>query len=164
MVSYQKIFEELTHRKINYLIAGGFAVNFHQVQRATVDLDLIVHLKEDNLILFVAMMTELGFVPRIPVKATDFIDHNIRKDWISSKNIKVFTFIKPDNPFEIIDVFMEEPISFDEMWKNRFSLSAFGCILNVVGIDDLISMKKIAGREKDDYDIRQLERIKSMGK
>lgn len=53
MVPYQKLFKLLAQHKIQYLVADGFAVNFHQVQRATVDLDLILHLETKNILAFV---------------------------------------------------------------------------------------------------------------
>ena len=48
MISYKKLFVELYENKIKYLVAGDLAVNLHQVQRATVDLDLIVHLEKSG--------------------------------------------------------------------------------------------------------------------
>lgn len=42
MVAYKDLFVALEKHKIEYLVAGGFAVNFHQVNRATADLDLIL--------------------------------------------------------------------------------------------------------------------------
>ncbi|TVQ76853.1 MAG: hypothetical protein EA369_09695 [Bradymonadales bacterium] len=158
MTPYQQVFAELEKRQIRYLVAGGFAVNFHQVQRATVDLDLIVHLQTENLLSFVSLMTDLGFVPRLPVRAIDFADSKIREEWITQKHMMVFSFVKPDNPFEIIDVFAREPMPFDELWSRHFEIQAFGLKIKVVGKSDLIAMKQGTGREKDEFDIRQLEK------
>jgi hypothetical protein len=46
MTPYKKLFLNLFEHNIRYLVAGGFAVNLHQVQRATVDIDLILDLKK----------------------------------------------------------------------------------------------------------------------
>ncbi len=159
MVPYRKIFEELEKRKIRYLVAGGFAVNFHLVQRATVDLDLIIHLKKQNVLAFTKMMTELGFVPRVPVKPEDFADKKKRQEWIKSKGAAVFSFINPRNPFETVDIFMEEPFPFDKLWKRRFEASAFGYNIKVLGKKDLILLKEKSGRAKDLFDIQQLKKI-----
>jgi hypothetical protein len=163
MHTYQKIIEGLHSYKIKYLIAGGFAVNFHQVQRATVDLDLILHLQTDNISNFILLMKSLGYVPRVPVRVEDFADPIKRKEWIDEKGMMVFTFVQPSNPFEIIDVFTEEPLPFDQLWNNRFEVDAFGGTIHILGIDDLITLKKRAGREKDEFDIRQLQKIKGLG-
>lgn len=160
MAAYQKILEELSKAQIKYLIVGGFAVNFHQVQRATVDLDLIIHLEEANVLKFTSMMKNLGYIPKVPVMPEDFANPAIRKVWIEEKNMKVFSYTLPNNPFETIDVFVEEPMPFEEMWQRRFEVNAFNCTLFVVGLEDLITMKKAAGRDKDEFDIKQLEKLK----
>lgn len=160
MIPYRKLFEALFKNKIRYLVAGGVAVNLHQVNRATVDLDLIVHLESANVKQFVKMMLALGYKPKLPVKAEDFAKKEIRKKWGEEKNMMVFSFIHPQNPFEIIDVFVEEPRPFDELERNKVEVKAFDVTIPVIGLEDLIDMKKKAGRETDLFDVQQLEKIK----
>ncbi len=160
MVPYQKVFVELQQRNIRYLVAGGFAVNFHQVQRATVDLDLIVHLEKPNVLEFVKLMNELGFVPRIPVKAEQFADPIERARWIDEKGLMVFSLMNSQHSFETIDVFVQEPSPFEELYQRRLEVKAFGSVIHVIGKEDLIQMKRIAGRDKDLFDIQQLEKKK----
>lgn len=156
MVAYKDLFVALEKYKIEYLVAGGFAVNFHQVNRATADLDLILHLKNDNVIRFNKMMKDLGYVPRVPVKADDFANKQIRKQWMEEKGMVVFSFIQPHNPLELIDIFVEEPSPYDELEKNKLVVEAFGAKIFVVGLEDLLALKKSAGRPKDLLDIELL--------
>lgn len=121
-IPYLTIFQELESRKISYLIVGGFAVNFHNVQRSTVDLDLIVQLEKNNLSSFITLMNDLGFVPCVPVDPTDFLDPDIRNIWITEKNMLVFSFRHSSNPFEIIDIFVEEPKPFVDLYRNRLEV------------------------------------------
>lgn len=160
MTPYREIFVHLAKNKIRYLVAGGFAVNFHQVQRATVDLDLIVHLEKENILAFVKMMTGLGFIPRVPVDPEQFADDKERNRWILEKGLMVFSFIHPDNSFEVVDVFAQEPEPFLDLFQRRLDVKAFGIVIPVLGKKDLIEMKKRAGREKDLFDARLLEKIK----
>lgn len=159
MVPYRKLFEELERRCIRYLVAGGFAVNFHQVQRATVDLDLILDLEQSNALAFVQMMSDLGYRPKIPVQAEDFADASLREKWIEEKGMMVFSFMHAQNLLETIDVFVREPRPFGELWDRRFEVRAFDLTIRVLGREDLITLKREAGREKDNFDIRELERI-----
>jgi len=161
MVPYRTVFEGLTKDGICYLVAGGFAVNFHQVQRATVDLDLILQIERANILKFVALMKNLGFSPRVPVRPEDFADNAVRTRWITEKQMMVFSFVHHRNPFEVIDVFCDEPIPFDELWAERLEVSAFGFTIPVVGKAHLIALKKRANREKDNYDIEQLKKTPS---
>lgn len=160
MVPYQNVFAELKKRKIQYLIAGGFAVNFHKVQRATVDLDIILHLTTKNILLFNKMMKALGFVPRLPVDPAEFAEEKIRESWKLNKGMLVFSFLNPKNPFELIDVFVNEPKPFKTLWKNRLTVSAFGYKIEVIGKKDLMELKKKAGRSKDAFDYKELKKQK----
>ena len=156
---YRQVFYELEIRQIRYLVAGGFAVNFHQIQRATVDLDLILELKENNIHKFVELMNDIGFEPNVPIDPTQFVREEVRKAWITEKGMMVLSFRRPSNVFEIIDVFVEEPRPFEQLWDNRFEIKAFGQTIRVLGRDDLISIKREAGRDKDLFDVKQLERL-----
>jgi predicted nucleotidyltransferase len=158
MVPYQKLFLELASRKVSYLVAGGFAVNFHQVLRATVDLDLILHLEKSNILLFVEIMKEMGFEPRVPIKPEDFAEAHIRQKWIKEKGMMVLSFIQQDNPFEVIDVFVQEPKPFSELFGRKLEVKAFGTAIPVIGKLDLIAMKREAGRDKDIFDVKELEK------
>ncbi|MDO8526459.1 MAG: hypothetical protein Q7T03_02090 [Deltaproteobacteria bacterium] len=160
MISYRNLFVALGKAKIRYLVAGGVAVNLHQVQRATADLDLIIHLEPDNVLKFAKVMTKLGYKPKVPVDAKDFADPKKRKEWIETKNMVVFSFINPSNHFELIDIFVQEPKPFKNMDKKKMKIEAFGVTIPVIGLDDLIELKKEAGREKDLFDIAQLKKIK----
>ncbi len=159
MVPYRKVFEELDKRKIRYLVAGGFAVNFHQVQRTTLDLDLILQIETENILRFVGLMNELDFQPRVPVRPEDFANSEQRTKWIQEKGMMVFTFIHKKNPLEVIDVFCDEPMPFKEIWEDRLEVQAFDVTIPVLGKKHLIELKMQAGRDKDKYDIEQLKKI-----
>lgn len=161
MIPYKNIFIKLAEEKIEYLVTGGVAVNLHQVNRSTIDLDLVLHLEQENVLAFIKVMEHLGYRPRLPVTATDFADSKTRQFWIEKKNRMVFSFIHPKNPMEIIDIFVKEPKPFDDLKKRSVAVKAFGVIIPVMGIDDIIDLKKEAGRETDLFDIRQLEAIKN---
>ena len=161
MIPYRDLFIAFAKTKIRYLVAGGVAVNLHQINRATVDLDLILHLEKENVLAFTNLMEQMGYKPRVPVAGSDFADPQIRQKWIQEKNMKVFSFIHPKNHFELIDIFVEEPKPFAELEKNRLEVKAFGVTIPVVGIDDLIEMKQKAGRDTDLFDIQQLNRMKN---
>lgn len=160
MPSYLKLFTALYSNKIEYLVAGGMAVNFHQVNRATYDLDLILHLTTENISKFIKIVSRLGFKPRLPVDAKDLANTKIRQSWINEKNMTVFSFFHEKNPFETIDVFVNEPKPFNKLQKKSLDIKIDKIKIYVLGIDDLIELKKISARDKDLYDITQLEKIK----
>lgn len=161
MLPYRDLFIALHTQGIRYLVAGGFAVNFHGVQRFTADLDLILHLETSNILAFDHLMLQSGYRPRLPVSGTDFANAKTRQDWIETKNMLVFSYVNPHNAFEIIDIFVDEPSPFEELAERKKIVSAFGIDIPVVGRADLIAMKKQAGRDKDLFDVHQLENLEN---
>lgn len=153
MTPYIKIFQALAVANVEYLVAGGIALNLHQIVRMTVDLDLIVHLKKKNVETFVQVMQSLGFRPKVPVNPLDFADEEKRESWINEKGMIVFSFVNPNNPMELVDIFVREPQPFEELYQRRKDVAAFDTVIPIIGIRDLLALKEAAGRTKDQYDI-----------
>ncbi len=154
---YENVFRTLQKNNIRYAVAGGVALVLHGVVRFTADLDLIVDLDPENLRRFVDAMTELGYRPRNPVKAEDFLDPEIRKGWKRDKNMEVFSLADPAQPMTLIDVFLEEKIPFQEIMKELVPVTAKGIMIPVVSLLHLKRLKKAAGRPQDLADIEAIE-------
>lgn len=159
MISFESIFKALEDNAVAYLVAGGVAVNLHGVERATADLDLVVHLEKQNLEKFIGVMGSLGFKPRVPVDPKELAQPEIRRKWILEKNMKVFSFYNPTNPFEEVDILVQEPLPFSDLDGRKVIRRAFGVAIPILSIEDLIRLKKNAGRPKDLFDIGLLEKI-----
>ncbi len=89
---YEDIFKALNFRRVKYIVVGGIALVLHGVVRLTADLDLIVRLETGNLTRFISVMNELGYKPKVPVKAEEFIDNNKRKTWKREKGMRACRF------------------------------------------------------------------------
>jgi len=158
-VYYENVFRILEKNKIRYAVAGGVALVLHGVVRFTADLDLIVDLEPENLRRFVQAMTELGYRPRVPVKAEDFLDQAARNQWKQEKGMEVFSFVDPGQPITLIDVFIEEKIPFGEVMKDLVRITAKGITIPVVSLPHLKKLKKAAGRPQDLADIEAIEAL-----
>ncbi|MEK7845471.1 MAG: hypothetical protein AAB257_00715 [Nitrospinota bacterium] len=111
---------------------------------------------------FVEVVKALGFKPKIPVKVDDFAISSKRRAWIEEKNMKVFSVYNPSNEIEHIDVLVENLIDFDKAYKTREVINAGYFKVPIVSIDNLIKLKKIAGRKRDEIDIDALKEIKAI--
>jgi predicted nucleotidyltransferase len=156
---FEEIFRELNRRKIDYVVVGGVAVVMHGVVRLTADLDLMVHLDKKNLTKIVEVMNELGYKPKVPVKAETFIDPENRRIWIEEKNMKVFSFYHPKKGIMLIDIFVNEPVPYDKIRKNAVELKMGNLVIPTVSIEDLIKLKEISGRPQDIADLDALKRL-----
>ena len=152
----------LAEKQIRYVVAGGVAVVLHGVPRVTMDLDIIVYLEEKNVLAFIRGMTEIGFLPKAPVKAEEFSDPVKRKQWIREKGMKVFSFYHPKEAMSLVDVFVEEPIEFSKLHTERVVVNIEGVPISVISKRHLKQLKADAGRPEDIADIkalRELDRI-----
>ena len=71
----------------------------------------------------------------------------------------MFTFIDRQKPFKQIDIFLCNPIDFEDAYKRKVVMTIGDMKMNVISIDDLIRIKSFAGRPRDLEDIHHLERI-----
>jgi hypothetical protein len=156
---FTEIFRELAKEDVKYVIVGGIAVNLLGVPRFTADLDLVVALDEKNVLKFANCMSRLGFRPKVPVTAEMFADPKNRESWIKEKNMIVFSFWRPKRPYEVIDVFVKEPIPFDELWSERERIALENIKISVVSIRHLIKLKRQANRLQDASDIEALKKL-----
>jgi hypothetical protein len=158
-LNFLKLFSTLNKKKIRYLVAGGVAVNLYGIERATGDIDIVVHLERHNLEKFVEVMKELGFKPKIPVKLEYLCSKEMRDKWVREKGMKVFSVYDPQNPYFLLDVFVEEPFDFDKVYEERKNIRAGNVRIPLVPIKRLIEMKKKVGRPQDIADVYYLRKI-----
>lgn len=157
---FKKIISELEKRKIRYLIIGGVAVNLHGYSRVTNDLDLMISFEKENINKFIELIKDLGYTPKIPVDIKELANSDKREEWKKEKNMQVFSVRNPDNEFEYIDVMIQDHLDFEKAYKNRKIFADDKISVSVVSIDDLISLKQIAGRGRDLLDMKLLRKLK----
>jgi predicted nucleotidyltransferase len=156
---YEDIFTKLNERNVSYVVVGGIALVLHGVVRLTADLDLIVKLQSDNLVKFVSVMKELGYKPKVPVRAEEFVDDAKRETWIKEKGMRVFSFCHPRKPVALVDVFVDEPIEYRKLEAEQKWIRAGGIKIPVISIKHLIRLKEISGRVQDVADIKALKEV-----
>ena len=156
---YEEVFRKLADRKVKYVVAGGVALVLHGVVRLTADLDLIVELSTENLRKFITAINELGYKPKPPVNAEDFIDPLNRKAWKKEKGMEVFSFYHPKMQMNLIDIFVNEPIRFNEIESEIVMFKARGIEIPVISKKHLKALKRKANRPQDIADIEALEEI-----
>lgn len=159
---YKKIFTKLKEADIQYLIVGGVAVNLYGYSRFTGDIDIILALNKENLARLDNLMHETGYTERLPITIKELANQEQLKHFIKEKNLKAFTYISGDQPQLDIDVIVNESIDFEKYVKNQTFVEIWGIKLPVVSMDDLIKMKKSAGRDKDLLDIEALLNLKNL--
>lgn len=162
MILYKEIFRQFQKNNIKYLIVGGVAVNLYGYNRFTGDIDILLALDEANLKKMDVLMHKLGYNERQPINIKDLGDKKKLEGFIKKKNMKAFTFISANKPQLDIDIIVEESLKFSEYHKNKKTVKVWGLRLPVCDINDLIHMKKAAGRNKDLIDLEALLKLKNL--
>ena len=149
-MKFTSLIEQLTKNKINYLVVGGYAVNFHGYSRNTVDIDLVIKFTLKNLKKIEKILNDFGLVSRLPVNAISV--YKFREEYIKNKNLIAWNFYAETNPTSQVDILINCDVNDFDMEK--FLVGKL--IVKVISKEDLIKMKKISGRNKDLLDIKEL--------
>lgn len=159
--SVETILGVLNDASVRYLVVGGLAVAAHGYLRTTADMDLVLDLDRSNVDRALAALSALGYVPRPPVPLEQFADPQIRECWIAEKGLTVFTLHSPAHPATEVDLFVKTPFDFERSYRSAHRVKLTEQIeATFVSFEDLIAMKKSAGRPQDLADIQNLNLIR----
>ena len=75
--------------------------------------------------------------------------------------MEVFSMWSRADPMLVVDLFVEDPIPFEDLWARSEVVSLGHTSVRVAAIADLISMKRRAARPQDLIDIEELRKIDS---
>lgn len=160
LASFEMIAKALEAESVRYLIAGGLAVNAHGVLRFTKDLDLVIQLIPENISRAFSALGKLGYRPSVPVTARQFADAEQRREWLEEKGMQVLQFWSDSHRETPVDVFVDEPFSFDEEYERALLKPLYGTVdVRFVSLPTLIKMKREVGRTEDLNDIEQLSKL-----
>lgn len=158
-MEYLRLFKTLNQYKVKYLICGGMAVNIYGIPRMTADIDILLEFEEDNLSNFENAIKHLLYQNSIPISIKNFINKEERQKAIKEKNLIAYSYYSSNSGFVTLDVLLDTPIEFNELWKNRSERNLGDLSVYIVSIEDLISLKKYANRIQDQTDVLLLSKL-----
>ena len=138
------LLKSLNENKVDFLVIGASAFPVYGYARATLDIDIFVKSEIENINKVIKALMDFGY-DLMDLSAYDFLEHKVL--------IRQSTVEADIHPFV-------KGITFEEAWNNRIE-AAFGEVkVFFPSLDDMIKMKKAAGRIKDLEDLKFLSRIK----
>lgn len=159
-VLFEPVLAALVRHDVPFVVVGGVAVVLHGHPRLTADLDLVIDLATEHVDDAVRVLTQLGLRPRLPLDPRDLGDPDVRRGWIEERHLRVVSFHDPDDPLREVDVFADPPVPYPDL-RARADLVRLGELtVPVAAIDDLIVMKRLAGRPQDLADVAALQDIR----
>lgn len=147
----------LVAHEVEFVLIGGFALGFHGAERATKDVDIVPGPGEDNLTRLWRALEELEAKPH---GLEDFRPEEMPLEWslegliLGGGNWIVHTRFGRLDVMQWVDPFD----SYDALRANAVEeyMEEVGGTILVAGLDDLIAMKEVAGRDQDLIDITRL--------
>ncbi|MBC6992835.1 nucleotidyltransferase [Neolewinella lacunae] len=140
----------LNEHEVNYLVIGGYAVNYHGYPRYTKDIDFWLWMTKPNIEKLLEAIRAFGF---------------------GELNLKVEDFMTPENIVQLgyepyrIDLLVDvEGVDFEACFERRNEAKLDGTSVKFLSLQDLIIAKKKAGRLQDLADAEQLQKISDKSK
>lgn len=133
---------------VKYVVVGAWALAFHGRPRYTGDLDIFVARNDENAGKLMVVIEAFGFA-HAGIKREDFlqVDHVIQLGREPNR-IDILTGISG--------------VTFDEAWDQREQGTIADATVYVISRDLLIKNKRAANRDKDQGDIKLLERTRPL--
>lgn len=156
---YLNLFKALHQHQIDYLLVGDLAMNLHGVPRMTMDVDLVIALEPDNVAKLIACAEALSIYPNVPVKLQDIADKHVREALFKEKHLIALSLISKAPATPAVDILMHHPLDFKQAFANKVERDIAGTPVFIASIEDMITLKKAAGRAQDLSDISHLERF-----
>lgn len=141
---YEDLFKTLNAHKIRYLVVGGYAAMYYTQPRYTKDVDVWIIPELNDAQRVYEALKDYG-APLKGMSPEDFTD-------------KKMIFQIGVAPIRV-DIMIDVPgIDYERAWKNR-KRNRFGKTpINIMGLDELIRVKKRTGRDTDMIDVEKLLR------
>jgi hypothetical protein len=152
----ERIIRLLLRHKVDFVLVGGFAATLHGSTTVTSDLDICYSREAANLERLAAALRELDVRLR---GAPD--DLPFKLDARSLRNGLNFTFRTVHGNFDCLG----DPgggVDYASLSANADSLDIDGININVASLDDLIRMKRAAGRSKDLIEVENLSKLREV--
>ncbi len=135
----------LNDAEVRYVVIGATAFAAHGWVRATADVDLFVDPARANVEKLRGALAAFGY------DVTDASVEDFQRYKILLRQYDLPLDLHP---------FVEGVASFDEVWQHRLVADIGGVAAPFASLDDLIRMKRAAGRPKDLEDLKHLERLR----
>jgi len=142
---YELTCNSFVNHEVEFVIIGGFAVNFWGYNRSTGDLDFLIHHEESNLEKLFESLDSLSFSMDLDAKTA-----------ILNKELIQFT-----DSYHVVELLFNINIDkkFDHILRDSKSSKFGSSLVPFIDFDDLILEKIKSKRPKDLNDVFELKKI-----
>lgn len=147
------VLDALEKHKVKCALVGGYALALHGIVRATVDVDLVLCLREEDFIKAEKALSEISLKSRIPVGAKEVIA--MREEYIKNRNLIAWSFVDYKDPMRQVDIL----INYDFRDLDIVKIKVSGKRIPVASLEQLQEMKELTNRPQDRADVEKIRAI-----
>lgn len=144
----EKLLRSLKESKVEFVVIGATAFPVYGYARATLDIDIFVKAEMGNIVRLKKALLSFGY------DLSDVSHEDLLKNKLLIRQYLVETDIHP----------FVKGVTFEEIWQNKVSAKFGETEVFFPCLEDMIRMKKAAGRAKDLEDLKYLRKIKQQKK
>lgn len=142
---YSDMLHALFAEKVEFLLAGAYAMAVHGFPRATMDIDFWIMPNPANAAALIRALERFG-APLTDVSPADFETEGlVLQIGVAPRRIDLIT--------------SADGLRFEEAFAHSLTVEIDGIPVHVLSKDDLIRNKRAAGRMKDLADVEMLEQM-----
>jgi predicted nucleotidyltransferase len=145
------LLRRLTEAGVDYVIVGGVAVVLQASPRFTRDLDICYATAQENLERLAGVLIDLGAILRGVDEDLPFVP-----DTTTLKRTQILTLSTGEGNIDLL-VNPDGSPDYTTLRRRADRMDLDGFIVAVASVEDLIAMKRAAGRPQDLVDLESLE-------
>lgn len=146
---HQRVLTKLIEHQVQFILIGGYAINYYGYHRTTGDMDIWLMPDNNNKLLLIAALKQLDFDDEglAIVASWDFTQ--AQKFYVGDKS-------QPDRTDFMTYI---SGVDYEEARREAILFETGGLKLSIIHIQQLLKNKKATGRLKDLADAEYLEKI-----
>ena len=140
-----RLFKLLKENKVDFVVIGATAFPVHGYARATLDTDIFIRPEKINAERTLKSLIKFGY---------DISDISVKDLLVNKILIRQYIVEVDIHPFV-------KGVSFSKVWRNKKRAKLGDIFVNFASLEDLIKMKRAAGRQKDIEDLKYLIKLRA---
>ena len=148
----RELIDRLTVAGVRFVVIGGLAAQAHGSPSATFDLDLVPSWDGDNLVRLEAVLHDIGAIRQgLPPDAPPMPP-------LDARTLRATSLLTLNTTFGRLDLLAnpDPGLNFEALMRSAELRDLFGTRIRIASLDDLIAMKRAAGRPKDRVELEIL--------
>ncbi len=143
----ERLLKLLKEYRVRFVIIGATAFPVHGYSRATLDIDIFIKPERPNAERVWNALKEFGY---------DMT--GVTLDELLAKKLLIRQYAVETDVHPFV-----KGVTFENVWKNKVRAKFGDTLVNFASLDDLIKMKRSAGRTQDLEDLKYLLRLRKKG-